>query len=99
MTPTRFHILRASGAEESVQVRAAGGEAGVFVSAVDDPALGALVGVAQDFQLGQVGLPRAARGEGDGVVVVLRPPVPGDQARCPVNAPLVPRECPAPRSQ
>jgi hypothetical protein len=66
-----------------VQVRAAGagGEAGVFVFGVDDPALGALVGVAQDFQLGQVGLPGAGAGEGDGVVVVACPPVPGDQAR------------------
>ena len=66
-----------------MQVRAAGagGEPGVFVFGVDDPALGALVGVAQDLQLGQVGLPGAGGGEGDGVVVVARPPVPGDQAR------------------
>ena len=68
------------GAEVQVGAAGAGGEAGVFVFGVDDPALGALVGVAQHFELGQVGLPRAGGGEGDGVVVVLRPPVPGDQA-------------------
>ena len=69
------------GAQMQVGAASARGEAGVFVFGVDDPALGALVGVAQHFELGQVGLPRAGGGEGDGVVVVLRPPVPGDQAR------------------
>ena len=69
-----------AGAEVQVRAAGPGGEAGVFVFGVDDPALGALVGVAQDFELGQVGLPGAGRGEGDGVVVVACPPVPGDQA-------------------
>ena len=35
----------------------------------------------EDLQLGQVGLARAGGGEGDGVVVVGRPPVPGHQPR------------------
>ena len=55
------------------------GEAGVLVLGVDHPALGALVQGPEDLQLGEVRLPGAGRGEGDGVVVRLRPPVPGDQ--------------------
>jgi hypothetical protein len=74
--------VKADSVGAEVQVRAAGpgGEAGVLVFGFDDPALGALVGVAQDLQLGEVGLARAGGGEGDGVVVVACPPVPGDQA-------------------
>ena len=71
----------AGGAQVDVRAAGGGGEPGVLVLGVDHPAFGALVQRPEDLQLGQVGLPGAGRGEGDGVVVVGRPPVPGHQPR------------------
>jgi hypothetical protein len=71
----------AGGAEVEVGAAERGAQPRVLVFGVDDPAFGPGVELPGDLQLGQVGLARAGRGQGDRVVVVLRPPVPGDQAR------------------